>query len=118
MTDWQKVTRPPIVSPRHQRRVQPCVSRSPKRPDMAYMMLPHDMASGPRVSIYTDAKGRIAFEFCIDGEYTVRPTSRTSYTVKVTIPTTLADRIPFGLHDVDLYQSAEGWWILDPQAVA
>lgn len=118
MSDWSKVTRKPAVSPRHERRNTPCVSRSPKRPGMAYMMLPRSMVPKDRVSIYADKRGRIGFEFSDGGEYTVRPTSATSFTMKITIPSALADRIPFGLHDVVLDRNADGWLIFDPQTVA
>ncbi len=82
------------------------------------MMLPRDMATHDSVSIYSDKAGRIAFEFRVDGDYAVRQTSRTSYTVKVTIPKVLVQSIPMGLHDVDLERNADGWLILDPQTVA
>jgi hypothetical protein len=85
---------------------------------MAYMMLPRDMVPHDRVSIYADGRGRIAFEFCIDGDYAVRPTSRTSYTMRVTIPKALAHLIPMGLHDADLNRDPEGFLILDPQTAA
>lgn len=114
MIDWSKVTRSPITSPRHERRAHPCVSRSAKRPGIAYMMLPADMAARDRVSIYADRQGRIAFEFSDFGEYAVRPTSATSFTVRINIPTTLAHLIPVGLHDVELERNAEGWLILTP----
>jgi hypothetical protein len=115
---WTKIIgdRRPLSG--RERRSSPCVSRSPKRPDMAYMMLPADMVSHSRASIYSDSRGRIAFLFCADGEYSVRPTSRTSSTVKVTIPKVLAHLIPMGLHDVTLERDAEGFLILDPQALA
>lgn len=115
---WQKVKRHQAREVQiRPRRTSPCVSRSPKRPDMAYMMLPRDMAEHDSVSIYADAKGRIAFEFRIDGDYAVRQTSRTSYTVKVTIPTTLAQSIPLGLSDVDLERNSDGWLVLDPSTI-
>ena len=82
------------------------------------MMLPREMASHDSVSIYSDKRGRIAFEFRADGDYAVRQTSRTSFTVKVTIPKPLVQSIPMGLHDVDLERTAEGWLVLDPQTVA
>lgn len=91
--------------------------RSEKRPDAAYMMLPKHMVPCGRVSIYSDAKGRIALEFGIDGDYVVRPTSRTSYTMKVTVPKPLVHLIPFGLQDVRLERSAEGWLILDTRSM-
>jgi len=109
---WEKVIRHQMSH--KPRRDRPCVSRSPDRPDSAYLMLPKDMALEDRVSIYADKKGRIAFEFSRFGEYAVRRTSRTSYTVKVTIPRALVASIPFGLTDVDLETNSEGWLILTP----
>ena len=81
-------------------------------------MLPRAMVHGDRVSIYTDERGRIAFEFDITGDYAVRATSRTSQTRRITIPKLLAPAIPFGLHDVQLERTGEGWLVLDPQTVA
>ena len=114
---WKKITRTDPDAPRYERRSKPCVSRSEKRPDMAYMMLPKDMVCADRVSIYHDGKSRIAFQFEATGEYAVRPTSRTSYTMKVTIPKALAHMIPFGLRDVDLQRNFDGFLILDTQTV-
>jgi hypothetical protein len=115
---WTKITsdRRPLSG--RERRSSPCVARSPKRPDMAYMMLPREMVPEDRVSIYSDARGRIALLFCPDGEYAVRPTSRTSYTMKVTIPKAIAHLIPMGLHDVQLESGTGGYLILDPQTLA
>jgi hypothetical protein len=115
---WERFEKGSSHPLKAQRRDRPCVSRSQDRPDEAYLMLPRDMADGDRVSIYTDRQGRIAFEFDIAGDYAVRATSRTSYTRRITIPKALTHAIPFGLHDVQLERSAEGWLILDPQAVA
>ena len=81
-------------------------------------MLPRGMAEADRVSIYTDKQGRIAFEFDIAGDYAVRATSRTSQTRRITIPKALAPAIPFGLNDVQLERTAEGWLVLDPRTVA
>jgi hypothetical protein len=115
---WEKIKRVSPETPRHKRREEPCVSRSPKRPDAAYLMLPRDMAEAERVSIYADGKGQIAFEFDIAGEYAVRPTSRTSYTMKITIPKALAALIPFGLHEVKLDRNGDGWLILSTGVLA
>lgn len=111
---WEKIIRTPLDSARLKRRDRACMSRSPARPDAAYVMLPRDMVEEDRVSIYASKDGRIAFEFRVDGEYAVRPTSRTSYTMRITIPKPLVPLIPMGLHDVDLERSAEGWLILKP----
>lgn len=114
---WEKISRTMPDNPRHKRRDRPCTSRSPERPDAAYLMLPRDMVWEDRVSIYAGKDGRIAFEFSQFGEYAVRPTSSTSYTMRITIPKALTASIPFGLHDVDLTRNDEGWLILDPQTV-
>ena len=111
---WEKIDRTSSDSTVKRRRKQPCTSRSPERPDAAYLMLPRDMVWADRVSIYSGKDGQIAFEFCIDGDYAVRPTSRTSYTMRVTIPKALATRIPFGLHDVALDRNSDGWLVLTP----
>lgn len=115
---WQKVERQAPKTPTHERRTKACVSRSPKRPDAAYMMLPRDMVWADRVSIYHDGGSRIAFEFSQYGEYAVRPTSKTSFTMKVTIPKPLAHLIPFGLQDVDLASNEDDWMVLDVQTLA
>lgn len=115
---WEKFDRSVTYAARQRRRDRPCVARSVDRPEAAYLMLPRDMVHGDRVSIYTDKRGRIAFEFDITGEYAVRATSRTSYTRRITIPKALVHVIPFGLHDVDLERTGEGWLILDPQTLA
>lgn len=114
---WQKVNQGLGSRVFRERRSRPCVTRSEKRPNAAYMMLPKHMVPCNRVSIYSDAKGRIALEFGIDGDYVVRPTSRTSYTMKVTVPKPLVHLIPFGLHDTSMERSPEGWMILDTQAL-
>lgn len=113
---WEKINRFDPTNPRHKRRDRPCVSRSPDRPDTAYLMLPRDMVWANRVSIYTGSGGRIAFEFSPGGEYAVRPTSSTSYTMRITIPKALAHLIPLGLTDVDLERTSEGWLVLSPQS--
>lgn len=82
------------------------------------MILPKDMVPEHRVSLYVDKKNRIAFEFCLDGDYTVRPTSRTSYTMRITIPKALTHLIPIGLNDVTLERTTEGWLVFDPQTLA
>lgn len=111
---WEKISRSPEQNSRYKRRDRPCTSRSPDRPDAAYLMLPRDMVSANRVSIYAGKDGRIAFEFDVAGDYAVRPTSRTSYTMRITIPKALAQSIRFGLNDVDLERNPDGWLILTP----
>jgi hypothetical protein len=115
---WEKLRNGSSENAAKLRRDRPCVSRSRERPEEAYLMLPSSMADGERVSIYADERGRIAFEFDIAGDYAVRATSRTSRTRRINIPKRLAPAIPFGLHDVDLQRTAEGWLVLDPQALA
>ena len=114
---WEKFDKAATHAARHKRRDKPCISRSPDRPDAAYLMLPRDMVGGDRVSIHTDRRGRIAFEFDPAGDYAVRATSRTSYTRRITIPRALTGSIPFGLNDIQLERTAEGWLVLDPKAV-
>lgn len=114
---WEKFDRRSTYAANHKRRDQPCVSRSPDRPETAYLMLPRAMATEDRVSIYTGKNGQIAFEFDIAGDYAVRPTSKTSYTVRITIPKALAALVPFGLHDVKLDQNTDGWLILDTSGI-
>jgi len=75
--------------------------------------MPKDMAPMGRVSIYHDGGSRIAFQFDVAGEYAVRQTSKTSYTVKITIPREISGIIPFGLHDITLTSGAEGMLVLD-----
>lgn len=82
------------------------------------MILPQEMVSHERVSIYSDSKGRIAFEFCDDGDYVVRRTSATSRTMRVAIPRSLVGGLLIGLHDISLQRNADGWLILDPQTLA
>jgi hypothetical protein len=115
---WEKFDRNANRAPHTMRRGKPCTSRSPGRPDAAYLMIPRDMVTGERVSIYTSGDGRIAFEFGANGDYTVRRTSRTSYTMRVVIPKALCGMIKFGLNDVDLERSPEGWLVLNPQTEA
>lgn len=115
---WEKINRMSALGPNNKRRDQPCVSRNENRPDAAYMILPQSMVAHRRVSIYKDSRGRIAFEFCSNGDYTVRPTSRTSYTMRITIPKALTHLVPIGLHDVKLDQTKDGWLIFDPQTLA
>jgi hypothetical protein len=77
------------------------------------MMLPREMADGKRVSIYHDGGWRIALQFGTEGEYVVRPTSTTSYTVRVTIPRSLLSLIPFGLHEIAPDRDPEGRLVFD-----
>lgn len=95
------------------RRSVPCVSRNRKNPDIAYVMMPVEMAKGERVSVYHDGGSRIALEFGIDGDFVVRRASHRSYSVRVTIPKKIAHVIPFGLRDVSLQPNGEGLWVID-----
>ncbi len=115
---WEKFDRKNSYAVGNKRRKKPCISRSPERPDTAYLMVPRDMATGQRVSIYTSKDGKIAFEFGVGGDYAVRETSATSYTMRITIPKALCSMIPFGLNDVALERNSNGWLVLDPQTVA
>lgn len=95
------------------RRSKPCVSRSRNTPDIAYIMMPADMAPSRRVSIYHDGGTRLALDFDIDGDFVVRQASARSYAVRVTIPRRLAHIVPFGLTDVTFKRSADGLEIIE-----
>ena len=99
---WEKVVKSRQRNTGQTRRSSACIVRSEKRPGVAYMMMPQDWAKHDRVSVYHDGKNRIALEFDPAGDYAVRQTSKTSYTVKITIPKSLAPLIPVGLTNVDL----------------
>lgn len=114
---WERFDRGSTYAAHHKRRERPCVSRSPDRPDIAYLMIPRDRVTSSRVSIYTKKDGKIAFEFCDDGDYKVRGTSATSYAMRITIPKALSGMIPFGLNDVDLQTTEDGWLVLDAHAL-
>jgi len=95
------------------RRSAPCVSRNRKLPDIAYVMMPVEMASGERVSVYHDGGSRIALQFGAEGDFVVRRASHRSYSVRVTIPRRIAHVIPFGLRDVSMRPNEDGLLVID-----
>lgn len=95
------------------RRSKACVSRSRNLPEIAYIMMPADMAPARRVSIYHDGGSRLALDFGIDGDFVVRQASARSYAVRVTIPRRLAHVVPFGLTEVTFKRSADGLEIIE-----
>jgi hypothetical protein len=80
------------------------VSRSRKLPEIAYILMPADMAPAERVSIYHDGGSRLALEFGVDGDFVVRKASTRSYAVRVTVPRRLVHIVPFGIHDIEFEQ--------------
>lgn len=100
------------------RREVPCVSRSTGLPDIAYMMLPGMMATQWSANIYHDGGHKIAVEFRVDGDYSVRQTSATSFTVRINMPRKLVPLIPFGRHDIQFTTDPEGFLVFDLQTLA
>ena len=89
------------------------MSRSRKMPDIAYILMPADMAPAERVSIYYDGGSRLALEFGVDGDFVVRKASARSYAVRVTIPRRLAHIVPFGMTEVTFKRDPEGLEIIE-----
>lgn len=104
---WDKMDK------RKARRSTACVSRSRKLPDIAYIMMPADMAPARRVSIYHDGGSRLALDFDANGDFVVRQASSRSYAVRVTIPKRLAHVVPFGLTNVTFKRSADGLSVIE-----
>lgn len=104
---WEKVVKARQRNTGQARRSSACVVRSKKRPTVAYMMMPQEWAKSDRVSVYHDGKNQIALEFDPAGDYAVRQTSKTSQTIKITIPKSLAPLVPIGLTNVDLKRDGE-----------
>jgi len=110
---WEKVRQTEARPPRKNRRVTPCISRSSALPEIAYIMMPAEMAPHKRVSIYHDGGSKIALEFRADGDFIVRRTSARSYTVRISIPKRLAGVVPFGIRDIVLKEDAEGFRVIE-----
>lgn len=100
------------------RRESPCISRNVRHPDNAYMMFPGMMATHWSANIYHDGGHKIAIEFRIDGDYAVRQTSATAFTVRINMPKKLVPLIPFGLHNIQPISDPEGFLVFDLQALA
>ena len=95
------------------RRSKACVSRSRKLPEIAYILMPAEMAPAERVSIYHDGGTRLALEFGIDGDFVVRKASTRSYAVRVTIPRRLVHIVPFGLTEITFKRDPDGFEIIE-----
>lgn len=100
------------------RRDTPCISRSHRHPDNAYMMFPGMMATHWSANIYHDGGHKIAVEFRVDGDFAVRQTSATAFTVRINIPKKLVPLIPMGLHNMQPERDPEGLLVFDLQALA
>lgn len=111
---WHRITVKDIPKMKP-KRIKPCVARSTARPNRAYVMLPMTMASHWSANVYHDGGSRIALEFEVGGDLVVRQTSPTASTVRINLPCTMAELIPFGLHSVDYTLDPEGKVILDLQ---
>lgn len=109
---WEKVKQTEIKPPRKGRRLVPCISRSASLPEIAYIMMPVEMAPHSRVSIYHDGGSGIALEFGKDGDFVVRQTSARSYTVRITIPKRLAHVVPIGIRQIALTDNGEGLYVV------
>ncbi len=100
------------------RRSNPCISRSARNPDNAYMMFPGMMATHWSANIYHDGGHKIAVEFRVDGDFAVRQTSASAFTVRINMPKKLVPLIPLGLHDMQIEQDPEGFMVFDLQTLA
>ena len=110
---WKKIDQSENQPPKKGRRMSPCISRSETLSEIAYIMMPAEMASHRRVFIYHDGGSRIALDFNEKGDFAVRQTSARSYTVRVTIPKKLAGIVPFGLRNIDIKRDADGLYIIE-----
>ena len=116
---WQRVRNAKTDGiPQKPRRNVPCISRNERHPDNAYMMFPGMMATEWSANIYHDGGRKIAIEFRPDGDYAVRQTSATAFTVRINIPKKLVPLIPFGLHDIQPTKDPEGFLVFDLQELA
>lgn len=116
---WQRVKNGKTEGvPQKPRRDIPCISRNAGNPDSAYMMFPGMMATHWAANIYHDGGHKIAVEFRIDGDYAVRQTSATAFTVRINVPKKLVPLIPIGLHNIRPVSDPEGFLVFDLQELA
>ena len=101
-----------------ERRASVSVSRSAKLPDIAYIMMPAEMASAKRVNISHNGGTRLALDFDQAGDFVVRQTSARSYTVRITIPKRLAHVVPIGLNEVKTKLTEYGRLVIELQTEA
>lgn len=111
---WHRIDGKDISSMK-QRRDKPSISRSKRRPNRAYVMMPMTMAPYRAANVYHDGGSRIALEFGHVGDLAVRQTSPTASTVRINLPARMAPLIPFGLHSVSYEVDPEGKVIINIQ---
>lgn len=104
--------------PKKPKRTGVSVTRSKSHPDIAYIMMPMDMAEYWSANIYHDGGTKIAVEFRVGGDYAVRRTSAGAFTVRINLPKRMAHLVPPGLNNVGFTRDPEGLIVIDLQTVA
>lgn len=113
---WSKVEKTQNDHNARKVRQRPSVSRSPDRPKQAYVLIPMGLVTASRASVYTNGKS-IAIEFSEDGEFSVRRVTKSSGSMRVTVPVVLADMIPLGITE-PAWEVDDGRIVLHVQASA
>jgi hypothetical protein len=117
MTDgWMKIEKGRAGRKDAPRRKRPAVSRNAKSPTSAYMSIPDGYVSGERVSIFVSGT-KIGFMFGEDGDFMVREADKNTKIRRITIPTSICEMIPIGLHEVDLETTDSGLLVFDCAAI-
>lgn len=84
----------------------PRVTRLNSEPNVAYMTFPAELICAPKVNIFQDDLGRIAFQPDPRGDYKVSPENQSTRS-KIGIPRPLRDLIPMGHTPVTLAYEGE-----------
>jgi hypothetical protein len=92
------------------------MSRNRKHPRIAYVMVPESMAPvDMTANIYMGKDGRIGIDLKISGgEYAVNKSSFGSKTRRINLPRSMADAIPFGIHDIE-FERVGKLLVFDPK---
>lgn len=101
MTKWTKVKPTSNIKGRAARS---CfgVQRNRSGSKVASLIVPANVPTGERASVYSDGNGRLAFSTKDTGEYKVGNTAKGAKARKITIPGQYADLIPYGTRDAEV----------------
>lgn len=104
---WTKIKKATGTGNKRAPRDVPAVSRARTGSKNAVLVLPAPMVTAERCDIYSDGNGKLAFAQGRKGEYRVFKPSPNAACRAVSIPATMAHRIPYGTTDAVLTRDGD-----------
>lgn len=84
------------------------ITRSEKHPRVAYIIIPNGMVPDvPYADVMVNTYGNIAFKFHLGGDSRANKTSKQSATIRITLPSSVANDLQIGSFDCNLVKDGD-----------